>query len=57
MDSVPSFWTYFAGVALIGSGIAIILKFRIELIGDLLGIMILLWFIIHIPGVGKSADE
>ena len=50
---IPShlFWTYFAGIALIGSGIAIILKFRIELIGDLLGIMILLWFIIlHIPG-------
>jgi uncharacterized membrane protein len=54
---IPShlFWTYFAGIALIGSGIAIILKFRIELIGDLLGIMILLWFIIlHIPGALAS---
>jgi uncharacterized membrane protein len=49
---IPShlFWTYFAAVALIGSGIAIILKFRIQLIGNLLGIMIFLWFILlHIP--------
>ena len=45
------FWTYFAGIALIGSGIAIITKFRIKLIGNLLGIMIFLWFILlHIPG-------
>jgi uncharacterized membrane protein YphA (DoxX/SURF4 family) len=44
------FWTYFAAVALIGSGTAIILKFHIKLIGNLLGIMILLWFIVlHIP--------
>jgi uncharacterized membrane protein YphA (DoxX/SURF4 family) len=50
---IPShlFWTYFAAIALIGSGIAIILKFRIVLIGNLLGIMIFLWFILlHIPG-------
>jgi uncharacterized membrane protein len=49
---IPShlFWTYFAGVALIGAGIAIILKFHIQLIGNLLGIMIFLWFIfLHIP--------
>ena len=45
------FWTYFAGIALIGSGIAIILKFRIKLIGNLLAIMIFLWLILlHIPG-------
>jgi uncharacterized membrane protein len=50
---IPShlFWTYFAGIALIGAGIAIILKFRLKLIGNLLGIMIFLWFIVlHIPG-------
>jgi uncharacterized membrane protein len=49
---IPShlFWTYFAGVALMGAGIAIILNFRIQLIGNLLGIMIFLWFIcLHIP--------
>jgi|SRR5450432_399416 len=51
-DWIPShlFWTYFAAVALIGSGIAIIIKFRTLLIGNLLGIMIFLWFIIlHVP--------
>ncbi len=44
------FWTYFAGVALIGSGIAIILKIKLRLIAMLLGVMIFLWFILlHIP--------
>ena len=50
---IPShlFWTYFAGVALMGAGIAVILNFRLQLIGNLLGIMIFLWFIcLHIPG-------
>jgi uncharacterized membrane protein len=50
---IPShlFWTYFAGVALMGAGIALILNFRLQLIGNLLGIMIFLWFIcLHIPG-------
>ena len=48
----PIFWTYFAGVALIGSGIAIILKIRTGLIAALLGTMIFIWFvIIHIPRV------
>ena len=54
---IPShlFWTYFAGIALMGSGIAIILNFRVQLIGNLLGIMILLWFIcLHIPGALAS---
>jgi uncharacterized membrane protein YphA (DoxX/SURF4 family) len=44
------FWTYFAAVALIGSGIAIIFKVKLNLIATLLGIMILLWLImLHIP--------
>ncbi len=44
------FWTYFAGIALIGSGIAIILRVQTKLIGNLLGIMIFLWLILlHIP--------
>ena len=48
----PIFWTYFAGVALIGSGIAIILKIRPGLIAALLGTMIFIWFvIIHVPRV------
>jgi uncharacterized membrane protein YphA (DoxX/SURF4 family) len=55
-DYIPSwvpnhtFWTYFAGTALIGSGIAIILKIRPRLIAALLGTMIFIWVIIlHIP--------
>lgn len=60
-DYIPSwvpyhiFWTYFAGIALIGSGIAIILKTKIRLIAALLGTMIFIWFIIlHIPRVIAS---
>jgi len=46
----PIFWTYFAAVALIGSGVAIILRINLKLIATLLGIMIFLWFnILHIP--------
>ena len=44
------FWTYFAGVALIGSGAAIILRKKLQTVGNLLGLMIFLWFILlHIP--------
>ena len=44
------FWTYFGAVALIGSGTCIMFKIKIQLVGMLLGIMLLLWFIIlHIP--------
>ena len=52
-DWIPShlFWTYFAAVALIGAGIAIIIKFHVYLIANLLGLMIFLWFILlHMPG-------
>ena len=51
--SVPdhTFWAYFAGVALIGSGVFIILDIRKRTIAALLGTMIFLWFIfLHIPG-------
>src|SRR6185295_4969355 len=51
----PIFWTYFAGVALIGSGIAIILKIKLRLVATLLGAMIFSWFVIlHIPRVFNS---
>jgi len=44
------FWTYFAGVALMGSGICIMFKFQLKLVGMLLGIMLFIWFVIlHIP--------
>jgi uncharacterized membrane protein YphA (DoxX/SURF4 family) len=46
----PIFWTYFAAVALIGSGVAIILKIKLNVIATLLGVMIFIWLIIlHIP--------
>jgi len=44
------FWAYFAGVALAGSGIAIILKIKLKLVALLLSTMIFLWLImLHIP--------
>jgi hypothetical protein len=44
------FWIYFTGSALIGSGMAIILKFKLPLMAALLGTMIFIWvLILHIP--------
>ena len=38
------------GVALIGSGVCILLKIKIRLVSFLLGIMLLLWFfVLHLP--------
>lgn len=54
------FWIYFAGVALLGSGIAIILKIKTRLAAILLGAMVLIWFIIlHMPRVivSQPADR
>ncbi len=46
------FWIYFAGVALLGSGIAIVLKIKTSLVATLLGIMIFIWFVcLHVPRV------
>jgi len=61
-DYVPSwipnhlFWIYFAGVALLGSGLAIILKIKPRLNAILLGTMIFTWFLmLHIPYVVASS--
>jgi uncharacterized membrane protein len=44
------FWTYFTAIALICSGIAIILRFKLSVTAMLLGTMIFIWFLIlHIP--------
>jgi uncharacterized membrane protein YphA (DoxX/SURF4 family) len=44
------FWTYFAGVALIGLGGAIVFRIRLQNAAMLLGAIILIWLIIlHIP--------
>ena len=60
-DYIPSwvpnhmFWIYFAGLALIGSGIGIILKIKPGLMAALLGTMIFIWVIIlHIPNALTS---
>lgn len=47
---VPVFWTYFVGVALIGSGVAISFKIWIRPIAFLLAIMLFLFFLFfHVP--------
>jgi uncharacterized membrane protein len=49
------FWAYFCGAALICSGLAIILKIKVELVATLLGTMIFIWFaILHVPRVMLS---
>ena len=55
-DYIPSwipahiFWIYFAGVALLGSGLAILLNIKRRLAATLLGTMIFIWVVIlHIP--------
>ncbi|SHG42810.1 hypothetical protein SAMN04488109_0227 [Chryseolinea serpens] len=60
-DYVPSwvpahvFWIYFTGLALLASGIAIILNIKRKLAATLLGAMILTWFVIlHIPRIVVS---
>ena len=46
----PVFWTYFAAVALIGSGIAIIFRIMLKQVALLVGTMLFLWLILlHIP--------
>jgi hypothetical protein len=62
-DYVPSwvpyhiFWMYFTGTALLGSGLAIILKIKRKLAATLLGSMIFTWFVIlHIPRVIVSPE-
>jgi uncharacterized membrane protein YphA (DoxX/SURF4 family) len=51
-DWIPGalFWTYFAGVALIASGLAIFLNFKPMAISFLLATMLFIWLIVlHIP--------
>jgi hypothetical protein len=55
---VHLFWAYFCGAALIGSGLAILLKIKSGPAATLLGIMIFIWVIIlHIPRIiGSPVD-
>jgi uncharacterized membrane protein len=44
------FWTYLAGIALIGSGLAIAFNIKKRLVALLLGGMLLIWLLVlHIP--------
>lgn len=44
------FWTYVAGVALIGTGLSLLLNVRIKVIAQLGGWMVFAWFLVlHIP--------
>src|ERR1700744_3721474 len=65
-DYIPSwipghlFWMYFCGLALLGSGITIILNIKRQLSATLLGAMIFIWVVIlHIPKViaAPTADR
>jgi uncharacterized membrane protein len=54
------FWTYFAAIALIGAGLAIILRVRLKGVAILLGTMIFLWFLfLHIPraAIAPASDN
>ena len=52
------FWAYFAGAALVASGLAIIVRIKMELAAFLLGTMIFIWFaVLHMPRVIMSPPE
>jgi uncharacterized membrane protein len=61
-DWIPGalFWTYFAAVALVGGGSAILFQTRSRLAAMLLGIMIFLWtLMLHIPraAIAPATDK
>lgn len=41
----PVFWTYLAGIALLGSGLAFLIKFKVRQIGLLFALVLFLWLI------------
>jgi uncharacterized membrane protein YphA (DoxX/SURF4 family) len=54
----PLFWTYFAGIALIGAGVSFIFRIKVKLIGILTSIMLFAWFLIlHIPRAVTMPSE
>lgn len=47
---MPMFWSYFAGAALVGAGLAMLFKFFLRPVALLLALMLFLWFIfLHVP--------
>jgi uncharacterized membrane protein YphA (DoxX/SURF4 family) len=48
---MQTFWSYFAGAALIASGTAILFKIFLRPVALLLALMLFLWFVlVHVPG-------
>jgi uncharacterized membrane protein len=46
---LPVFWTYFTGIALIGSALSILINFKVKLVAQLLAIMLFIWLLtIHL---------
>lgn len=46
---LPLFWTYFTGVALLGSAISIVTNVKVKLVAELLAIMLFIWLLtIHL---------
>lgn len=46
---LPLFWTYFTGIALLGSAISIVINFKVKLVAVLLAIMLFIWLLtIHV---------
>ncbi|HEX4851400.1 MAG TPA: hypothetical protein VFV08_11365, partial [Puia sp.] len=54
---LPLFWTYFAGIALIGTGVSIILNIKRRPVCILAGTMLFIWFLVlHIPRAIQYPD-
>ncbi|PWT72511.1 MAG: hypothetical protein C5B59_15690 [Bacteroidetes bacterium] len=54
---MPLFWTYFAGIALIGTGVSIILNIKRKQVSLLAGFMLFIWFLVlHIPRAIQYPD-
>lgn len=52
------FWTYFAAVALIGSGLCFIFKIQLKTIAGLTAVMLLIWLLVlHIPRAVVATRE
>jgi uncharacterized membrane protein YphA (DoxX/SURF4 family) len=41
----PLFWTYFTGVALIGSGVSILTDLKVKIVSQLLAVMLFIWLL------------
>ena len=55
---MAAFWTGIGGVALLGSGIGMLIRIKIQLVGRLLALMLILWlFLLHLPRAFASSTK